>query len=411
MKAEIITIGDEILIGQIINSNSSWIANKLVNNGIDCVRITTVGDSAHRIKNAVEAALVDVDLIILTGGLGPTSDDITKKTLCSIFEDQLVLNKEVLSDITEFFKSKKRSEILNINKDQALVPSKAKIIRNKMGTAPALWFFKNQANILAFPGVPYEMKSLFELFLNDFTNNYKLEKIVNKTVLIRDIPESQIADKIKGWESALNKKIKLAYLPKPGVVRLRLTTAGSNEEQLNSLIRNELDKLRKYIQFYEDDINLNQLLHNLFSEKQFSLSVAESCTSGLLASELTLIPGSSKYFKGGVIAYSDKIKSTILDVNNDLIFKKTSVSKETAFEMAKNVAEKFESDFSLATTGYAGPKTINKNIPVGTVFIAIKNLENIYVEEFLFSGNREMILEQAKNKAFELLIKEIKKIK
>ena len=411
MKAEIITIGDEILIGQIINSNSSWIANELVNNGIDCVRITTVGDSAHRIKKAVEAALLDVDLIILTGGLGPTSDDITKKTLCSIYEDQLVLNKEVLSDITEFFKRKKRSEILNINKDQALVPSKAKIIRNKMGTAPALWFLKDKVNILAFPGVPYEMKNLFELFLNDFTNNYKLDKIVKKTVLIRDVPESQIADKIKQWESALNKKIKLAYLPKPGVVRLRLTIAGIHEEQLNSLISHELDKLRKYIQFYEDDINLNQLLHDLFSEKQFSISVAESCTSGLLASELTSIPGSSKYFKGGVIAYSDRIKSNILGVNDDLIFKKLSVSKEVAFEMAKNVAEKFESDFSLATTGCAGPKAINKSIPVGTVYIAIKTPEDIYVEEFLFSGNREIIIEQVKNKAFELLIKEIKKIK
>ena len=406
MKAEIITIGDEILIGQIINSNSSWIANKLVNNGINCVRITTVGDSAHRIKEAVEAALVDVNLIILTGGLGPTSDDITKKTLCSIYE-----NKEVLCDITEFFKRKKRSEILNINKDQALVPSKAKIIRNKMGTAPALWFLKDKVNILAFPGVPYEMKNLFELFLNDFTNNYKLDKIVKKTVLIRNVPESQIADKIKQWESALNKKIKLAYLPKPGVVRLRLTIAGIHEEQLNSLISHELDKLRKYIQFYEDDINLNQLLHDLFSEKQFSISVAESCTSGLLASELTSIPGSSKYFKGGVIAYSDRIKSTILGVNNDLILKKLSVSKEVTFEMAKNVAEKFESDFSLATTGCAGPKAINKSIPVGTVYIAIKTPEDIYVEEFLFSGNREIIIEQVKNKAFELLIKEIKKIK
>ena len=411
MKAEIITIGDEILIGQIVNSNSSWIANKLVNHGIDCVRITTVGDSADRIKEAVEAALLDVNLIILTGGLGPTSDDITKKTLCSIFDDQLVLNKEVLGDITEFFKRKKRSEILNINKDQALVPSKAKIIRNKMGTAPALWFLKDNLNILAFPGVPYEMKNLFELFLNDFTNNYKLEKIVNKTVLVRDIPESQIADKIKEWESALNKKIKLAYLPKPGLVRLRLTIAGIHEEQLNSLISHELDKLRKYIQFYEDDINLNQLLHDLFSEKQFSLSVAESCTSGLLASELTSIPGSSKYFKGGVIAYSDRIKSTILGVNNDLILKKLSVSKKVAFEMAKNVAEKFESDFSLATTGYAGPTTINRSIPVGTAYIAIKTPEDICVEEFLFSGNREIIIEQVKNKAFELLIKEIKKIK
>ena len=411
MKAEIITIGDEILIGQIINSNSSWIADKLVKNGIDCLRISTVGDSINSIKKAIDFAFKDVDLIILTGGLGPTNDDITKKILCNIFDDHLVSDKDVLKDITDFFERKKRTKLLKLNKDQALVPSKAKIIRNKMGTAPAIWFSKNKKELIGFPGVPYEMKSLFGLFLNDFKSKYKLDKIVNKTIFIRDIPESKIADTIKEWESALDKRIKLAYLPRPGVVRLRLTTSGCNEKQLNTIINNELDKLKNYIKFYEDDINLNLILHDFFINKKFSLSVAESCTSGLIASSLTSIAGSSKYFKGGIVAYNDKVKATLLGIDKELILKKSAVSEEVVSAMASKVAEKFESNFAIATSGYAGPTSNKKNIPIGTVFIAVKTPENICIQKFLFSGNRKIIIEQAKNKAFEMLIGEIKKIK
>ena len=411
MKAEIITIGDEILIGQIINSNSSWIADKLVKNGIDCIRITTVGDSINNIKKAIDFAFKDVDLIILTGGLGPTNDDITKKILCNIFDDHLVSDKDVLKDITDFFERKKRTKLLKLNKDQALVPSKAKIIRNKMGTAPAIWFSKNKKELIAFPGVPYEMKSLFGLFLNDFKSKYKLDKIVNKTIFIRDIPESKIADTIKEWESALDKRIKLAYLPRPGVVRLRLTTSGCNEKELNTIINKELDKLKNYIKFYEDDINLNLILHDFFIDKKFSLSVAESCTSGLIASSLTSIAGSSKYFKGGIVAYNDKVKATLLGIDKELILQKSSVSEVVVSAMASKVAEKFESNFAIATSGYAGPTSNTKNIPIGTVFIAVKTPENICIQKFLFSGNRKIIIEQAKNKAFEMLIGEIKKIK
>jgi len=410
MKAEIITIGDEILIGQIINSNSKWLANQLVNNGIECARITTVGDSELSIEKAIQRAIEDADLIIITGGLGPTNDDITKKTLCKVFDDQLILNKDVLNDIKDFFNRKKRNKILDLNNDQALVPSKSRVVRNYLGTAPALWFSIDNKNVLAFPGVPYEMKQLFKDFLDNFKKEYKLKKIVSKNIYIKDVPESQIAHLIKDWELALNKKIKLAYLPKPGIVRLSLTIKGNDEKKLNRLITTELNQLKKYIEFYESDINLNQSIHNIFIENGLSLSVAESCSSGLIASELTSFSGSSVYFKGGVIAYNDQIKTKFLGIKEDLIFKKSSVSKEVVCQMAQNVAEKFKTDFAIATTGYAGPKSNNDKLPVGTVFIAIKAPKNLRVEQFMFSGSREIIIEQVKNKALELLLHEIKNI-
>ena len=276
MKAEIITIGDEILIGQITNTNSSWLADQLVNNGIECTKISTVGDNSESIKNALTNLDKETELTIITGGLGPTNDDITKKVLCEIFEDDLILNNHVLNDITDFFKRKKRSKILDLNKNQALVPSKAKIIRNSMGTAPGIWFRKNNKNILALPGVPYEMKHLFKDFLKIFKSQNKLKTITNKTIFIKNIPESQIANMIKEWESNLNDKIKLAYLPKPGTVRLRLSLIGNNQKKQLSIIEDELRKLENYIEFSEAEIDLNVLVHDLLIESSFTISVAES---------------------------------------------------------------------------------------------------------------------------------------
>ena len=410
MKAEIITIGDEILIGQIINTNSSWLADQLVNNGIECTKISTVGDNSKGIKNALLNVEESSELIIITGGLGPTNDDITKKVLCQVFEDDLILNNHVLNDITDFFKRKKRSKILDLNKNQALVPSKAKIIRNSMGTAPGIWFKKNNKNILALPGVPYEMKHLFKDFLNIFKSQNKLKTITNKTIFIKNIPESQIANMIKEWESNLDDKIKLAYLPKPGTVRLRLSLIGNNQKKQLSIIEDELRKLENYIEFSEAEIDLNVLVHDLLIESSFTLSVAESCSSGLIASELTSISGSSSYFRGGIIAYNDEIKVNILGINNDTIIKESSVSIIVAELMAKNVAKKFKTDFAISTTGYASSSSQNTS-PVGTVFIAVKTPMKTIVKQFLFSGSRKIIIDQVKDKAFEMLLEEIKKIK
>ena len=408
MKAEIITIGDEILIGQIIDTNSSWIADQLVSNGIECIKITTVADQKSSILNTIINSTAD--LIIMTGGLGPTKDDITKTVLCDFFKDQLIVNPKVLNDISQFFERKKRTKIIDLNKDQALVPSKARVIRNMMGTAPGLWFNQKGANLLALPGVPYEMKRLFKDFLELFRNENKLRIIVNKTIYIKNIPESQIADIIKEWENTLNKDIKLAYLPRPGLVRLRLSTIGNDEIKQNKLINSELEKLKEYIEFNESEINLNQLVHDKFIKSDFTLSVAESCSSGIIASELTSNAGSSKYFSGGIIAYSDKIKQDILDIDKEIIKKQSSVCSDVAKLMVENVAKKFSSDFSISTTGYASPSNDN-NITAGKVFIGIKTPNSLFVEEFLFSGDRKIIIQQVKDKALELLLNEIKKIK
>ena len=410
MKAEIITIGDEILIGQIIDTNSSWIADQLVSNGIECIKITTVADQKSSIHNAIINSTAD--LIIMTGGLGPTKDDITKTVLCDFFNDQLIVNPKVLNDISQFFERKKRTKIIDLNKDQALVPSKARVIRNMMGTAPGLWFNQKGANLLALPGVPYEMKRLFKDFLELFRNENKLRIIVNKTIYIKNIPESQIADNIKEWENTLHKDIKLAYLPRPGLVRLRLSTIGNDEIKQNKLINSQLEKLKEYIEFNEYEININQLVHDKFIKSNFTLSVAESCSSGIIASELTSNAGSSKYFSGGIIAYSDKIKQDILDIDKEIIKKQSSVCSDVAKLMVENVAKKFSSDFSISTTGYASPSPSNdNNITAGKVFIGIKTPNSLFVEEFLFSGDRKIIIQQVKDKALELLLNEIKKIK
>ena len=408
MKAEIITIGDEILIGQITNTNASWLAKQLVDNGIQCIRITTVGDSFYSIKEALKKAKEENDLVITTGGLGPTNDDITKKVLCDFFNDKLVLNKKVLSDISDFFERKKRTNIIDLNRNQALVPSKAKIIRNSMGTAPGIWFSDKESNILSLPGVPYEMKFLFDYFLKDFKKLNKLQTIYQKTVYVRNIPESQIADKIKDWENNLNKKIKLAYLPRPGMVRLRLSILGDNEKNQKELIDFELEKLKKYIVFSELETDLNKLVYELLMKSGKSISVAESCTSGIIASKLTLFEGSSSFFKGGVVVYSDKSKHKVLGVSKNLIKEKSSVSKKVAKSMAEKVSEKFNSDFAISSTGFAS-ETKYKECTVGQVYIGLKTPKSTVVNEFLFSGDRQIIISQVKDKAFEMLIDYIKK--
>ena len=332
----------------------------------------------------------------------------------TFIEDLLIIEPQLFNDIRgsfyETYNKKYFDKIIDLNKDQALVPSKARIIRNMMGTAPALWFNQKGANLLALPGVPYEMKRLFKDFLKLFRNENKLRIIVNKTIYIKNIPESQIADIIKEWENNLHKDIKLAYLPRPGLVRLRLSTNGNDEIKQNKLINSELEKLKEYIEFNESEINLNQLVHDKFIKSDFTLSVAESCSSGIIASELTSNAGSSKYFSGGIIAYSDKIKQDILDIDKEIIKKQSSVCSDVAKLMVENVAKKFSSDFSISTTGYASPSSDN-NITVGKVFIGIKTPNSLFVEEFLFSGDRKIIIQQVKDKALELLLNEIKKIK
>ena len=409
MKAQIISIGDEILIGQIVNTNAAWIANYLTSEGIECTKITTVSDSKESIVTALKNAVDNSELVIITGGLGPTNDDITKHTLCSFFNDKLERNNDVLSDIKKFFQQKGRSNILDLNKDQALVPSKSKVIRNPLGTAPGIWLSQNNCEVLALPGVPYEMKILVEHFFREFKKNRKLDSIVQKTIFIRNIPESQLAFMLKEWEASINKDIKLAYLPSPGVVRLRLSGISNSKAKIESLIQCELDKLNSIVKYDDNSKDLNQLVYDFCKIKCISISVAESCTSGLIASSLSQIPGSSDIFLGGIICYSDLSKINLLGISSKLINEKSSVSEDVCFEMAQNVRNKFKSDYSIATTGYAGPTGGTEDNPVGTVFITINSLKGSITEKILFSGDRKIILNQVRIKALELLIDEIKK--
>ena len=409
MKAQIISIGDEILIGQIVNTNAAWIANYLTSEGIECTKITTVSDSKESIVTALKNAVDNSELVIITGGLGPTNDDITKHTLCSFFNDKLERNNDVLIDIKKFFKQKGRSNILDLNKDQALVPSKSKVIRNPLGTAPGIWLSQNNCEVLALPGVPYEMKILVEHFFREFKKNRKLDSIVQKTIFIRNIPESQLAYILKEWEASINKDIKLAYLPSPGVVRLRLSGISNSKAKIENLIKYELDKLSSIVKYDDNSKDLNQLVYDLCKIKCISISVAESCTSGLIASSLSQIPGSSDIFLGGIICYSDLSKINLLGISSKLINEKSSVSEDVCFEMAQNVRNKFKSEYSIATTGYAGPTGGSEDNPIGTVFITIYSSKGSITEKILFSGDRKIILNQVRIKALELLIDEIKK--
>ena len=411
MKAEIITIGDEILIGQIVNTNAAWLAKALTEIGVECVSIRTVRDSHEDICCALDDALKKVDLIIFTGGLGPTNDDLTKNSLCEYFKDSLVVNEDVLYDITAFFKKKGKEDILDLNTNQALVPSKAKVIRNRLGTAPGLFFQQKNKNIVAFPGVPYEMKALMNQFILDFKKENELLNIVQKTIFVRNIPESELASILKEWELAINSNIKLAYLPSPGLVRLRLSCIGKNKDLLEKLIKMELDKLIRIINFEEAELDLADQVLKYFTKKNATLSVAESCSSGLIASYLASKSGCSQYFKGGIVAYNNIIKNEILDVEMHTIIKHTAVSSQVVSKMAENVSKKFNSEYSIATSGYAGPFGGDDNNPIGTVYIAIKTPVDIIVNKFLFSGDRSIILDQVKLKSLEILLQQVKKHK
>ena len=411
MKAEIITIGDEILIGQIVNTNAAWLAKALTEIGVECVSIRTVRDSHEDICCALDDALKKVDLIIFTGGLGPTNDDLTKNSLCEYFKDSLVVNEDVLYDITAFFKKKGKEDILDLNTNQALVPSKAKVIRNRLGTAPGLFFQQKNKNIVAFPGVPYEMKALMNQFILDFKKENELLNIVQKTIFVSNIPESELASILKEWELAINSNIKLAYLPSPGLVRLRLSCIGKNKDLLEKLIKIELDKLIRIINFEEAELDLADQVLKYFTKKNATLSVAESCSSGLIASYLASKSGCSQYFKGGIVAYNNIIKNEILDIEMHTITKHTAVSSQVVSKMAENVSKKFNSEYSIATSGYAGPFGGDDNNPIGTVYIAIKTPVDIIVNKFLFSGDRSIILDQVKLKSLEILLQQVKKHK
>jgi nicotinamide-nucleotide amidase len=414
MLAEIITIGDEILIGQIVDTNSVFISKELNKIGVQVYQITSIQDDREHILKALEEAKNRVDLVLVTGGLGPTKDDITKQCFLEFFEDTLIENEAVLQHIKHLFSHYFQREAQPINLLQAQVPSKATVLFNKNGTAPGMWMEKDDTVFVSMPGVPYEMKHLMlESVLPAVIERFNRPYIYHKTLITYGMGESTIADLIAEVENELPEHIKLAYLPSLGRVRIRLSGKSTDEFKLQEEVNMQMTLIHRIVDEivvgYEDETTITQLIGQLLVDQNKTLSAAESCTGGAIASEITEHAGASAYFRGGVVAYATEIKSTVLEIDPQLIKKYNVVSIEVAEAMALQATKVFQSDYAVATTGIAGPTKGDGDDEVGTVCIAIATPSGVVSEKFLFGKVRERVIRKSVNKAFEMLLKEISK--
>ena len=415
MKATIVTIGDEILIGQIVDTNSGFIAKALDRIGVAVHEMISISDDKQHILETFSKLQNQVDLVIITGGLGPTKDDITKHTFCEYFEDTLVVDAAVLSHVTEIIEGFYKRPITQLNKDQALVPSKCTILHNKMGTAPGMWMKKEQTVFISLPGVPYEMKYLVEHeIIPKVVREYERPYIIHKTILTYGEGESKIAERIEDWENNLPAFIKLAYLPNPGRVRLRLTARGTDKALLEKSIADHVITLTQLIGdiivgFDEDD-TIEVVLGRLLTQQKKTIATAESCTGGKIAQMLSSVPGASNYFKGSVVSYATETKIKVLGISEALIQKHSVVSAEVAKAMAISIQKLMQTDYAIATTGNAGPTKGDADAEVGTVFIALAAADEVVVHEFNFGQPREKVIDRTVNKSMELLQKEILKM-
>jgi nicotinamide-nucleotide amidase len=406
MKAEIITIGDEILIGQIVDTNSAWIAEQFNLNGIEIYQITSVHDNHQHILEAMKKAEEKVDLVVLTGGLGPTKDDITKNTLCEYFNTKLVHHEATFQHIREIF-SRRNFDFNKLNRDQALVPESCTVLFNKTGTAPGMWFKKNNTIFVSVPGVPFEMKYLVEFeILPRIVKQGRTKAIFHKTVLTQGIPESMLALQIESWEDALPEHIKLAYLPNPMSVRLRLSATGTDKTVLKHEVEEQIQQLQQIIPdhiFGYDNETMAEVVGRLLKMRGKTLAVAESCTGGYISHLLTSVPGSSEYYKGGVTAYSNEVKKQLLGVNETSLAEYGAVSEQVAKEMALGVKQALQTDFAVSTTGIAGPDGGTDEKPVGTVWIAVSGENKVFATQYGFGSNRERNIIRSGQTALQLL--------
>lgn len=414
MKAELITIGDEILIGQIVNTNAVYLSKELNKIGVSIVRITSISDNAAAINKILDEAQQRADIMILTGGLGPTNDDLTKHTLCHYFNDELVLYPEILEHIEQMFKKYVSSPINDKNREQALLPKKATIFKNAFGTASGMWFERNNKVVVALPGVPHEMKGLMTYgIIPELQKRFSFPFIYHKTALTYGLGESVIAERIEVWENALPDPIKLAYLPSLGRVRLRLSSYGTNPTQVKKEVDDQMIALTAMISDiffgFEEAESLEGLIRSRFTSQGQTLALAESCTGGKLASMLTAIPGASAYFSGSAVTYSAEAKKTILGVSEITIASEGIVSEAVAAEMALGAKKQFKSDYALSTTGNAGPTAGDPKAPLGTVCMGWATPTGVQTFKFQFGNHREKVVRKAVNKALEIICKEITK--
>ncbi len=413
VKAELITIGDEILIGQIVDTNSAWMADILHDNGIEVHQITSICDEANQIKETLDRAFERSDIILMTGGLGPTKDDITKSVLCEYFSDKLEFREDIFNQVQSLFASY-GVEMPVINKHQAEVPSSCTALMNIKGTAPGMWFNQKGKVLVSMPGVPYEMKYLVEHeVLPRVKKQFKAPVLVYQTVLTQGIGESSLMELLSGWENAvLDADLKLAWLPAAGKVRLRISGKGSSRLSLESKISQYVNQLPALIPEHfvglESD-KLEVIIGDVLKESKQTLSTAESCTGGYIAHLITSIAGSSAFFDGTVVSYSNRIKETVLGVRWESLKKHGAVSKQVVEEMAVGVRKKMKTDYSIATSGIAGPAGGTKDKPVGTVWIAVATPSGVISEQFLFGKDREKNILRSAQTALRMLQKEILK--
>lgn len=406
MLAEIITIGDEILIGQIVDTNSAWMAEQFNLNGIEIYQITSVHDDHKHILEAIKKAAEKVDLVVITGGLGPTKDDITKDSLCEYFDTKLVFHEPTFEHIKERF-SNRNIDINQLNRDQALVPGNCTVLFNKAGTAPGMWFEKNETIFVSMPGVPFEMKYLVEHeILPRLLESGKTKAIYHKTVLTQGVPESMLAEKLEDWENALPENIKLAYLPNPMSVRLRLSAMGTDESVLQNAVEEQIQKLQQIIPesiFGFDTETLAEVIGRKLKSKGKTLAVAESCTGGYISHLITSVAGSSEFFNGSVTAYSNLVKENVLGVGGKTILEFGAVSEQVAIKMALGAKRVLNSDYAVATTGIAGPTGGTEEKPVGTVWIAVASENKVFAKKFVFGNNRERNIIRSSQTALQIL--------
>ena len=411
MKVEIITIGDEILIGQIVDTNSAWMAVELNKTGFEIAQITSVHDDADHITSSLESALKRADIVLFTGGIGPTKDDITKQTLCRYFDTKLIFNNEVYANIEQLLKNRQRA-INELTKSQALVPENCVVIQNPVGTAPITWFEKEGKVIVSMPGVPNEMKNAMSTeIIPRLQKKFNTPTIVHKTVIVQGYPESALAIKIADWENALPENIHLAYLPNNGIVKLRLSGESTDALSLEFSINQQISSLHQILGnaiVVVDDIPLEAYAGNLLKEKRMTLATAESCTGGNIAHLITSVAGSSDYYKGSVVAYANEVKINILGVNPDDIKEYGAVSQQVAEQMAEGVRRVLKTDIAVSTTGIAGPTGGTTDKPIGTVWIAISTKAGVISKEFIYGKVRQQNIDRFTQTALLMLIDSLK---
>lgn len=409
MQAEIITVGDELLIGQTIDTNSAWMGSKLNEVGVDVRQVRSISDDASDIQNALNSVLPDTRLVLITGGLGPTKDDITKHTLTNYFGGELVFKEEVFEHITELFRQYGR-DLSRLNRDQALLPSNCEVLKNRLGTASGMKFTRNGVVFISMPGVPYEMKGLMrDHVLPWLEKELANQRIIHRTLLTQGVPESLLAQQLEDFENQLPSHIKLAYLPSPGLVKLRLTSKMQHPE-VEAEVDAQLATMRTIlgaVVFGENTDTLEGILGKMLVEKGQTISTAESCTGGYLAHRFTAVPGSSAYFMGSVVAYDNAVKTNVLGVSAELIRQHGAVSEAVVCAMAQGARQLLGTTWALATSGIAGPDGGSAEKPVGTVWIALAGEAGVQAQVFRFGSDRERNIRKSALMALDILRQEL----